>query len=74
MTITAGPLFIDSPFFVDEPGHWHLKCGAPPEIIREFNAFMKATAPIEPPDVDLEELHCLIKAEKGTGKEPKQVL
>ena len=71
MTTTAKPSFIDSPFFVSEPGNWHLKRGAPPEVVREFNAFMKATVPVEPPDVDLDELHRLIKAAKEMGKEPK---
>ena len=36
------PKFVDSPYFVDEPGNWHLKDGAPEEVVKEFNAFMKA--------------------------------
>lgn len=36
------PKFMDSPYFVDEPGNWHLKPGAPEEVVKEFNAYMKA--------------------------------
>ena len=35
------PKFYDSPYFVDEPGNWHLKPGAPEEVVKEFNAYMK---------------------------------
>lgn len=33
----ARPNFIDSPFFVMEEDNWHLKPGAPPEVVKEFN-------------------------------------
>ena len=36
------PKFYDSPFFVDEPGNWHLKPGAPEEVVKEFQNFMEA--------------------------------
>lgn len=36
------PKFIDSPYFVDEPGNWHLKPGAPAEAVEEFEKFMAA--------------------------------
>lgn len=26
------PTFMDSPYFVGEPGNWHLKYGAPEEL------------------------------------------
>lgn len=39
------PKFIDSPYFVDEPGNWHLKAGAPQEVIDEFNKFMEDREP-----------------------------
>lgn len=35
------PNFFTSPFFVDEVDNWHLKDGAPPEVVEEFNAYMK---------------------------------
>ena len=35
------PDFVDSPFFVMEEDNWHLKPGAPQEVQREFDAFMK---------------------------------
>ena len=34
------PDFIDSPYFVMEIGNWHLKDGAPEEVVEEFNRFM----------------------------------
>jgi hypothetical protein len=35
------PDFLDSPYFVSEPGNWHLKEGAPEEVKKEFDDFMK---------------------------------
>lgn len=34
------PTFMDSPFFVDDPGNWHLKEGASNELQKEFKDFM----------------------------------
>ena len=34
--------FFSSPYFVPEPNNWHLKDGAPQEIVDEFNEFVKA--------------------------------
>lgn len=34
------PSFWDSPYFVPEPDNWHLKPGAPEEVVREFNEYM----------------------------------
>lgn len=34
------PDFINSPFFVPEVGNWHLKPGAPPEVVKEFEEWM----------------------------------
>ena len=39
---TTEPRFTKSPYFVDEPGNWHLKPGAPEEIVQEFEEFMEA--------------------------------
>lgn len=36
------PKFYESPYFVDEPGNWHLKPGAPKEVVEEFERFMDA--------------------------------
>jgi hypothetical protein len=36
------PEFMNSPFFVEEPDNWHLKPGAPEEVVKEFEEFMKA--------------------------------
>lgn len=38
--IGAKPKFIDSPYFVGEPYNWHLKPGAPKEVVDEFEAYM----------------------------------
>lgn len=35
------PKFFDSPFFVMEYGNWHLKDGAPEEVKKEFEEYMK---------------------------------
>lgn len=35
------PDFCNSPFFVAEPGNWHLKPGAPEEMKKEFEKMMK---------------------------------
>lgn len=34
------PKFVDSPYFVGEPGNWHLKPGAPKEIQTELEDFL----------------------------------
>ncbi|WML44901.1 hypothetical protein [Neobacillus sp. PS3-40] len=34
------PDFTKSPFFVNEPGNWHLKPGAPEKIQEEFENYM----------------------------------
>ena len=36
----ARPDFADSPYFVTEPGNWHLKPGAPKEVKKEFQEYM----------------------------------
>lgn len=41
------PKFYESPYFVDEPGNWHLKPGAPEEIRKEFEAYMREELEIE---------------------------
>ena len=41
------PDFIKSPYFVPEPDNWHLKPGAPPEVQKEFDEYMKAHAEAE---------------------------
>lgn len=40
--IGTTPKFYDSPYFVDEPGNWHLKPGAPKEVVKEFEDYMKS--------------------------------
>ena len=38
--IGSKPKFFDSPYFVMEFGNWHLKPGAPADIVKEFNDYM----------------------------------
>ena len=35
------PDFFTSPYFVPEPDNWHLKDGAPEEVRKEFEEYMK---------------------------------
>jgi hypothetical protein len=55
MTTMPTPKFLDSPYFVMEPGNWHLKPGAPKATVDEFERFMKAlyrAALMPPAEVD----------------------
>jgi hypothetical protein len=36
------PKFMDSPYFVDEPGNWHLKSDAPEDLQEEFDEYMQS--------------------------------
>lgn len=36
----ARPSFIDSPYFYVDDDGWHLKEGAPKEVIKEFEEYM----------------------------------
>lgn len=35
------PDFFKSEYFVPEVDNWHLKDGAPPEVVQEFEEYMK---------------------------------
>lgn len=35
------PSFFTSEYFVPEVDNWHLKDGAPPEVVEEFEEYMK---------------------------------
>lgn len=41
MTVMLLPEFINSKYFVMEPGNWHLKPDAPTKVVKEFNNWMK---------------------------------
>ncbi|PLR94133.1 hypothetical protein [Bacillus sp. T33-2] len=47
------PEFIKSPYFMDEPGNWHLKTGAPEDLKKEFERYMESieVIPVEPGNV-----------------------
>lgn len=49
------PKFYESPYFVDEPGNWHLKPGAPEDIKKEFEAYMKADGSDAEIDIEIVE-------------------
>ena len=44
------PDFLDSPFFVMEEDNWHLLPGAPEEVVKEFNEYMKDINKVEEPE------------------------
>lgn len=44
---TIRPEFTKSPYFVDEPGNWYLKPGAPKELQIEFENYMNSLEEIE---------------------------
>ena len=70
MTSCRRPNFIDSPFFVSESGNWHLKPGAPKDVVREFKAFMQDTEPLIVPSLSVAEvLAILIKEGRKREKE-----
>lgn len=39
--MTNKPKFVDSPYFVAEEDNWHLKEGAPEEVVKEFEEYME---------------------------------
>ncbi|MCW2278730.1 hypothetical protein [Heliophilum fasciatum] len=41
---TIRPKFFDSPWFVMEPGNWHLLPGAPEDVVKEFEEYQAAAA------------------------------
>ena len=43
------PEFTKSPYFVDEPGNWHLMSGAPQELQIEFNQYMNSLEDLDEP-------------------------
>jgi len=58
----TAPSFINSPFFVGKPGNWHLKPGAPKEVVQEFNDFMQRMEQLEAPYVTVEEILKLLES------------
>ena len=43
------PEFTKSPYFVDEPGNWHLKPGAPKELQVEFTNYLNSLEEMNEP-------------------------
>jgi hypothetical protein len=50
------PSFADSPYFVAEPGNWHLKPGAPAEVVEEFTQFMAEVAEVSAPQASVDDI------------------
>lgn len=48
MTTMTQPKFIDSPYFVPEFDNWHLKPGAPEEVVKEFEEWLAAYEALQP--------------------------
>ncbi len=55
--ITSEPKFFKSPYFVMEKGNWHLKPGAPQDIVDEFNEFNEFVKN----DLNLDDLEQVLK-------------
>ena len=45
--IGSKPKFMDSPFFVMDEDNWHLKPGAPADVVKEFNDYMNGGGLLE---------------------------
>ncbi|WP_066313561.1 hypothetical protein [Bacillus sp. FJAT-29814] len=43
------PDFTKSPFFVDEPGNWHLRPGAPKELQIELENYLQSLEDVSQP-------------------------
>lgn len=43
----AMPEFAKSPYFVPEEDNWHLKEGAPEEVVKEFEEYMEHSRKLE---------------------------
>ncbi|MFJ7725774.1 hypothetical protein ACIQXV_06360 [Neobacillus sp. NPDC097160] len=43
------PEFTKSPYFVDEPGNWHLKSGAPKGLQIELDNYLASLETLEEP-------------------------
>ncbi|APH04770.1 hypothetical protein [Bacillus weihaiensis] len=51
------PEFFMSEYFVDEPGNWHLKEGAPKEIQKEFRTYMQSLRVIQDEPGTIDSIH-----------------
>lgn len=60
------PNFVDSPYFVADPGNWHLKPGAPQDIVDEFTAYMVAMEPPTAPKITAKEIEDQLKADQNS--------
>ncbi|WML53699.1 hypothetical protein RCG17_03200 [Neobacillus sp. PS3-12] len=43
----AQPDFTKSPYFVDEPGNWHLREGAPQKLQKELQQYLESLTEID---------------------------
>ncbi|WP_040208690.1 hypothetical protein [Neobacillus jeddahensis] len=43
------PDFTKSPYFIDEPGNWHLKAGAPKEMQNELEEYLNSLEILDEP-------------------------
>lgn len=48
---------MDSPYFVDEPGNWHLKEGASKQLIHEFHSYMESLEHIQNRPASIDGIH-----------------
>lgn len=59
---TGQTKFLNSPYFVPEPGNWHLKPGAPDDVVDEFTEYMAAQQ-VTPPRASVDDI--LAELRKG---------
>lgn len=53
------PEFMNSIYFVAEPGNWHLKEGAPTELRKEFEDYMESMNSIQDEPGTVDGIHLL---------------
>ncbi len=51
------PEFMKSKYFVDDPGNWHLKVGAPRELVKEFEDYMQSLNTIQDEPGTIDSIH-----------------
>ncbi|MCM3163883.1 hypothetical protein KDJ21_015730 [Metabacillus litoralis] len=51
------PSFVKSEFFVDEPGNWHLKEGAPDEMKKELKEYVESLNAIQDEPGTIDSIH-----------------
>lgn len=51
------PSFVYSEYFVDEPGNWHFKEGAPKELQNELQSYLRSLNTIQDEPGTIDSIH-----------------